>query len=286
VKPSYLENGGPLVTVLLCNYNYGQFIAEAIESVLNQSYSKFEFLIVDDGSTDISREVIATYDDPRIRVILQENGGQAAAFNAGFALASGEIVAFLDSDDWWKQGKLETIVRWHHFLEGDYALLQHGLDVWEDGNTRPYKLILPVGDCFAEMQRSGRLDFFVPTSGLCFRRAILDRVLPMPRKFRIAADAYLMRTTFVFGKVHSIHDSLGFYRRHNNLVLGNRHFHRTFIAEVLIPELNRFYRTQGIDYQIDRPRPHRLGSRIRMLVCAMLRRSERQLAARRMLDTI
>jgi glycosyltransferase involved in cell wall biosynthesis len=241
----------PLVSVIMCNYNYGRFIAEAIDSVLNQTFTNFEFIIVDDGSTDDSREVISSFQDSRIRPLFQKNGGQAVAFNAGFKIARGEIIAFLDSDDWWKPEKLETVLKWHNFLEGDYAVLQHGLDVWDEGKTNPYKNILPVGDCFAEMQRTNNFDFFVPTSGLIFRKSVIEKVFPLPENIKIAADAYLMRTAFISGKVYSIPESLGFYRKHNNAVFKNKQFDvQRFFSEILFPALNKFYQSNNVDYQI------------------------------------
>jgi glycosyltransferase involved in cell wall biosynthesis len=241
----------PFVSVVMCNYNYGRFIAEAIESVLKQTYANFELIIVDDGSTDNSKEIISLYRDPRIRTIFQENGGQAAAFNAGFKIARGEIITFLDSDDWWKPEKLVTVVKWHYFLEGDYAALQHCLDIWENGKISPYKLVLPVGDCFAEMQRTNNIDFFVPTSGLVFPRPVLEKVFPVPDNIRIAADAYIMRTAFIFGKVYSIPEPLGFYRKHNNAVFKNKQFDvQRFFSEILFPALNRFYQSHDAGYQI------------------------------------
>lgn len=241
----------PLVSVIIGNYNYGRFIGKAIESVLEQTYTDFELIIVDDGSTDNSKEIISSYRDPRIRTIFQENGGQAAAFNAGFKIARGEIITFLDSDDWWKPEKLATVLKWHRFLEGDYAVLQHGVEIWEGGKTTPYKHILPVGDCFAEMQRSNTIDFFVPTSGLVFQRSVIEKVFPIPDRIRIAADAYLMRTAFIFGKVYSIPESLGFYRKHNNAVFKNKQFNvQRFFSEILFPALNKFYQSNNIDYQM------------------------------------
>jgi len=88
----------PLVSVLINHYNYGQFLDAAIASALNQTYPYTQVIVVDDGSTNCSRKIIASYGD-RIISVLKENGGQASAFNAGFAMSQGEIIIFLDSDD-------------------------------------------------------------------------------------------------------------------------------------------------------------------------------------------
>ena len=213
-----------LVSVIISNYNYGKFLKQSIDSVLQQSYSDFEIIIVDDGSQDDSRSIINKYSDSRLTPVFKGNGGQASAFNIGFEQAKGKIVAFLDSDDWWKPNKLETIVKWHALLHGQYSVLQHGLDVWHQGQTFPYKNILPVGDCFSEMQRTGNIDYFVPTSGLVFSKETLCRIFPLPLSLKICADAYIMRTAFIYGPVISIPQSLGFYRKHSNSVFGNSEF--------------------------------------------------------------
>jgi glycosyltransferase involved in cell wall biosynthesis len=80
-----------------------------IESALDQGYRNTEVIVVDDGSTDQSREIISTYSG-KIVPILKENGGQASAFNAGFAASRGELVSFLDSDDIWLTGKIDEVV--------------------------------------------------------------------------------------------------------------------------------------------------------------------------------
>src|SRR5207249_9168521 len=79
-------------------YNYGKFLGSAIESALNQGYSDVEVVVVDDGSTDDSPDVIARYSG-RVTACRQPNGGQAAALNAGFARCRGDAVIFLDADD-------------------------------------------------------------------------------------------------------------------------------------------------------------------------------------------
>ena len=134
----------PLISVILCNYNYGRFIAEGIDSVLNQTYSNFELIIVDDGSTDNSREVISAYKDPRIKTVFQENQGQAAAFNTGFSEARGDLVAFLDSDDIWKPEKLTKVFEAFENGNYEYSLVQHQLE-WIDENSQILGKLWPPG---------------------------------------------------------------------------------------------------------------------------------------------
>lgn len=96
----------PTVSVIIPNYNYGRYLAETLESVFAQTLSPHEVIVIDDGSTDNTSEVLSSYGE-RIRVIHQQNRGVAAARNAGVELASGELVAFLDADDIWLPRKLE-----------------------------------------------------------------------------------------------------------------------------------------------------------------------------------
>ena len=85
------------VSVVITCYNHGRFLAEAIESVLEQSFSQWELIVVDDGSIDESSEIASGY--PEVKVVRQQNLGLAAARNAGLAASSGEYVVFLDADD-------------------------------------------------------------------------------------------------------------------------------------------------------------------------------------------
>src|SRR5918997_1546606 len=99
----------PLVSILINNFNYGRFLAEAIDSALAQTYSPVEVVVVDDGSTDNSREIIASYGD-RIRSVLKPNGGQGSTFNAGWAAAKGDVICFLDADDAFTPDKVARVV--------------------------------------------------------------------------------------------------------------------------------------------------------------------------------
>jgi glycosyltransferase involved in cell wall biosynthesis len=94
------------VSVVIPAYNYGHFVAEAVDSALAQTYANREVIVVDDGSTDDTRKRLAAYGD-RVRYLYQENRGLAAARNAGIRAARGEYVALLDADDVWHPQKLE-----------------------------------------------------------------------------------------------------------------------------------------------------------------------------------
>lgn len=98
-----------LVSILINNYNYASFLTQAIDSALNQTYSDCEVIVVDDGSTDHSREIMQQYGH-KITPIFQENGGQASAFNSGFAKSQGDIICFLDADDVFLPHKAQQLV--------------------------------------------------------------------------------------------------------------------------------------------------------------------------------
>lgn len=98
----------PEVSVIIPTFNYGRFLEQAIQSVLGQTFQDFELIVVDDGSTDDTREVLARFEsDRRVRCLFQANRGDAAARNTGILNAGGRYVAFLDSDDYWMPEKLE-----------------------------------------------------------------------------------------------------------------------------------------------------------------------------------
>lgn len=97
-----------LVSVILPTYNRAKYIVDAIESVLNQTYPDIELIIVDDGSTDDTRQVVAPFlADRRVRYVEQKNAGAASARNRGIRMSAGRFVAFIDSDDIWEKNKLE-----------------------------------------------------------------------------------------------------------------------------------------------------------------------------------
>jgi glycosyltransferase involved in cell wall biosynthesis len=208
----------PIVSVILCNYNYGRFLGQAIRSVLSQTYADLELIIVDDASTDDSRQVIASYQgDPRVRAIYhEENRGQAAAFNTGFANSEGSLVAFLDSDDTWKPEKLAKMRE--AFEDGAFSVVQHNLEVI-DSHSRPVGQVHPgldpgIIDVLREYFAQNHTGFFSSTSGLACRRSHLERIFPLDENWRICAEVAFTRPLPIYGRVCTLKEPLGYYRIH------------------------------------------------------------------------
>ena len=96
----------PLISVIIPTFNRASYIVEAVESVLTQSYAPVELIVVEDGSTDDTRQTLMGLSE-KFHYLRQENSGVAAARNAGIAIATGSFLAFLDSDDLWLNDKLQ-----------------------------------------------------------------------------------------------------------------------------------------------------------------------------------
>ncbi len=124
----------PLVSVVIPLYNAEPFVAEALESVFAQGYEPLETLVVDDGSTDRSAEIVKAWP---VRYLAQEHSGIASARNAGVAAAGGDLIAFLDADDVWLPGSLERRVR-HLRARPDVDFVLGGMEVFlEPGTAAP-----------------------------------------------------------------------------------------------------------------------------------------------------
>ncbi|MBD2482369.1 glycosyltransferase family 2 protein [Planktothrix sp. FACHB-1365] len=186
----------PLVSILVNNYNYGHFLAEAINSALNQTYSPIEVIVVDDGSTDNSRSIIESYEQ-KIIPILKENGGQATAFNVGFAASRGDIICFLDADDLFEPHKIEKIVQIFE-QHSEVGWCFHPLTyIGDQIDAEALKTktgaegIYDLRESIKQGKLNGKLPFGTATSAICFKRELLEKILPMPVAIRITSDDYI-----------------------------------------------------------------------------------------------
>lgn len=128
----------PTVTVVMPVYNTAQYVGAAIESVLQQTFTHFELLVIDDAGSDNSIEICQSFDDPRIRIIHQQNRGLAGARNTGIRISQGEFIAFLDSDDLWHPEKLARHVE--HLRSRPEVGVSYAASDLIDDDDRPLRL--------------------------------------------------------------------------------------------------------------------------------------------------
>jgi glycosyltransferase involved in cell wall biosynthesis len=212
----------PRLSVVITCYNYGHYIESCIDSLFSQGRAPHEIVVIDDGSTDATTELLAKYAGS-IAVIRSENRGQAAAFNVGFNAVEGDVILFLDADDLLRPDAVETIL--YHWND-EIAVLTFGLETIDaqGRSTGLYgqSLGMSGGDKRPGLLGAGTFDF-PPTSGNAFSRRFLQTVLPMPEKrWRISADCYLIRAAALFGRFAHVPAILGSYRLHgsNNYAVG------------------------------------------------------------------
>jgi glycosyltransferase involved in cell wall biosynthesis len=248
-------NGNLMVSIIINNYNYDRFLAEAIDSALNQTYPHLEVIVVDDGSTDNSRELIAGYGD-RIISILQPNGKQAAAFNSGFASSQGEIVMFLDSDDYLLPHAVAKIVA---LWRPDLAKIHYQLSVVDAaGESLGYSCPqggqpLTTGEVWKNLLEVGGY-VSTPTSGNALSRKAMEPIFPIPDEHKLTADDYLSTLIPFYGQVAAIEEPLGVYRIHDNnqwamvSVTGDR-FRRFLKHDAQVQSLIR-HKAQELDYPL------------------------------------
>lgn len=200
----------PTVSIVVNNYNYGRFVGDAIESALSQTYRYVEVIVVDDGSTDDSKRIMQGWGN-RIRAVFKENGGQASALNAGFPIATGDLVMFLDSDDKLLNIAAETIAReW----QSGGVRMQYPLEVM-DASGMPLGRL--VGGAIVPSSLVGPFGVGSPMSGNVFSRYVLEKIMPIPEEqWRICADSYLVAASSVFGDVKYLEQPLAWYRIHGN----------------------------------------------------------------------
>jgi glycosyltransferase involved in cell wall biosynthesis len=250
----------PFVSVLVDTYNHEHFIEPAIVSVLEQDFpaSDREVIVVDDGSTDRTPEIVRKF-VPHVRLLRKPNGGQASAFNAGIPECRGELIAFLDGDDWWAPGKLSRVSQ---LMASDPALgvLGHAIvESFDDGTER----IISAG-----AQKRFRLDnipaahlfrlnrCYLGTSRLTMRSSIARKILPVPESLVFEADEYLFTLAPALADCIILAEPYTHYRLHGaNLYMapgstadGERRKRRVLTA--LASELRRALPQYGVPPEV------------------------------------
>jgi glycosyltransferase involved in cell wall biosynthesis len=253
----------PFVSVLIDTYNHERFIEKSIVSVLEQDFpaAEREILVVDDGSSDRTPEIIRKF-EPHLRVLRKVKGGQASAFNAGIPECKGDIVAFLDGDDWWVRDKLTSVV---HAMTANppVGIVGHGIViVGRDGHEQTETL--REGFRFqANTIEGGKLfrrrGAFLGTSRMTIRAELLRRIGAVPESIEIQADEYLFTLAAVLAEAQILPDALTYYRLHdaNSFQLADRPEakklrHKQKSLAILAKSLSQKLEEFGIDAQVRR----------------------------------
>ena len=248
------------MTALIDTYNHEAFIEEAITSVLQQDFpgSETEILVVDDGSSDRTPEIVEKF-APRVRLLRKRNGGQASAFNAGIPEAQGQIVAFLDGDDWWARNKLSAVAR-VFAVEPAVGLVGHGVtQVSLDNGQRTeiprevcrFRIRSVAQAKTFRMQRG-----FFGTSRMAYRREILREIGAVPETLRFEADEYVFTLAALLTDAMILNQPLTFYRLHsgNLFQIAARNVDKTQnkqrILEALVDALELRMKAMGVSEDI------------------------------------
>lgn len=223
----------PLISVVMPAYNHSRYLSEAVKSVLSQSFSDLELIVVDDGSVDRTLQVIGTFTDPRMSYHPQENAGAHVAINRGLALARGEYLAILNSDDVYVPQRLERL-RGHAEASGLGFLFTEVEHV--DSKSRSLALGDPrkagyeelLQQCYAGGNLLGTLllgNFSLTSSNFFLSREAYEKIGPFAA-YRYAHDYdYLLRAFLACGRhgVAIVPERLLKYRRHGkNTVIENQ----------------------------------------------------------------
>ena len=212
----------PLVSVLMSTYNRAEFLSEALESVIAQTYPHWELLVCDDGSTDSSPQILNAYQsrDERIRVFFKANGGQSSGLNVAFQYSSGALICLLDSDDTFRPQKLERVVQ-ALGKDPDCGLACHLLQRTNVANVSegviPLMAPLTSGWKGPEMLRQGGILGGLPHGGgVVFRRALAEQIFPLREAgaLRNFGDTPIMRLAPLMAPITAIEEVLGTYRKH------------------------------------------------------------------------
>jgi glycosyltransferase involved in cell wall biosynthesis len=210
------EKAGSLaISVIITNYNYEQYVGDAIESVLKQTRKADEIIALDDGSTDRSRERIAAYGD-QVKAVFQPNQGIKAVSNTAYSLSTGMLVIYLDADDVLYPTALERIAQ---VYRPGIAKMQYDLDI-VDGQRKPlgrrycnFPGTVTAQGTARYFKRNGTYIWPV-TSGNVYAREFLEKVMPLTPP--VSHDGVLNTIAPLYGDVVTIPEALGQYRLHLN----------------------------------------------------------------------
>lgn len=213
----------PTYSIIVPTYNRENLLKRAIDSILSQTFRDFELIIIDDGSTDNTKEVVETYKDDRIIYIYKENGGINSARNRGLKVARGEYIAFCDSDDDWLPEKLEKHMK--KYQEDSEIKVVYELTGIVEKENGEEKIILARSDvcegwCYKEVLEQG---FLTSPTFLSCKKECFDKIGMLPMDLSNCEDDEFCFQLCKYFKVGLVKEILGIYREDaNNRISSDR----------------------------------------------------------------
>jgi glycosyltransferase involved in cell wall biosynthesis len=210
----------PLISVLIPNYNYAEYIGETLDSVLVQTYTNFEVIVCDDGSTDTSCDVIETYvhQDSRIKLIRQRNQKVAVALNTAYSESKGDIICILDADDVWMKQKLQTVLEIFQAQTQCGFVIHNVIEVDKKGipiKGKPMLQNIASGWMGAyALANGGYVDSIPPASALSLRREVTDLIFPLNPEMVRNTDSLIYRLAPLITVIGSTTEVLNKFRLH------------------------------------------------------------------------
>ena len=203
------------ISVIIPNYNYGHFVGQAIESALAVEWPDLEVIVVDDGSTDNSRDVIESFGD-KIIAIFQPNSTQRVACNAGFARSTGDAVIFLDSDDLLMPSVAsETAAMWSETVSKvQFQMMRTDADGKPKGRVFPVYDPMPTPALIRSWAAETSAYPTPPGSGNVYSRKFLERIFPLDELCGAFSDSACLAAAPFLGDVVTIRKPLVWYRVH------------------------------------------------------------------------
>ena len=203
------------VSVIIPNYNYAQYLGEAIESVLNQTYKNIEIIVVNNGSTDNSLEILEKY-SKKISLVNQENLGQSGARKSGLEKATGDYIAFLDADDKWDPRKIEKQIL---LFTPEVELVYCGINLFSENTQKVISTEIPnfKGSCSdAFIHYPGVSIVLSGESTSIFTRSLLEKVGGFDPELNSAAGWDFFRRCSKFSEFDFVPEPLVNYRLHSS----------------------------------------------------------------------
>ncbi len=233
----------PLVSVVMPAYNHELFVEEAVESVLNQTYTDLELIIINDGSSDNTHARVLQYDDPRIRYEYQQNSGSHGAINRGIAIAQGQYISIINSDDVYHCNRIQTLVELSQqdnldFIITDIGLIDENSDLitdpehwwnqWYGGLKSHYR------ETKSPLKALLAGNYTISTSNFFFKTSLVNDIgLFKARKYTLDYD-------FAYRAIR--HNEKAFaYLTDSQLMLYRLHGHNAILKDPLVANLETFH---------------------------------------------